>query len=573
MFKLTASFILASAGFAENERSPEFKKGFEQGSKHAAEEISEGFLYLHAYDTDFTLGKPNDHYPLLLKEKYGIHFKSLGLSPEGDEKDGYSRGFNDAMTSSIEKKYGEGILLKTQEEAGYIQGKKDAEEELAAGKLALETMGLAPVSRNAVMDNLRENYGIELRAVAGCIVSPTITGHARGFNEVMTVQIEKRHGAGVMEKVENEAIALLKDNQKIEPESPASRFVKRYEGNLGENRIFAYASKSSKSFQIDFYYLEGQKMISLDFIGEEDGMLTFRQYSPEAFYEKPRGDWNVRIEGDNREAIKGDFISSVDGAKETLPIDLTESYLDSSVRFDVYYFESSWAKENGLEKAFDSEKINLLQIRGESDAINQVNANMRFEALSHAKLGAIEGYEDNPLVSLADISLAVERPEPTEIDWLRDQIKQNRSLSMRVALNEAHVLSVRAYYETYLGGAHGLEGYRHLNYDLTSGKKIQITDLVKDGYKERWTPLIEAKLRERINESPDTPLSDCRLMPDIGRVPPSDNWFLSTSGIGFTYNPYQIAPYSEGIISVVLPWAEIAGDLKNGGLLNRLMGR
>lgn len=58
---------------------------------------------------------------------------------------------------------------------------------------------------------LQQRYGIQLRSVAGCIVTDESAGHLEGYNAVMLPEIRRRFGAGVLERTADEARA--KHNQ------------------------------------------------------------------------------------------------------------------------------------------------------------------------------------------------------------------------------------------------------------------------------------------------------------------------------------------------------------------------
>jgi hypothetical protein len=141
-----------------------------------------------------------ENLPAYLEQKYAIKCLNRGTWPRDDFERGYAEAFTETMIAHFELTHGKGFIFKAEEEAAAIQGRADALKEIAEGRLALETMGLPPVSRGAYRDILKERHGIQLRAVAGCIVNSTITGHARGFNEVMTAEIAKRFGPDALEK-------------------------------------------------------------------------------------------------------------------------------------------------------------------------------------------------------------------------------------------------------------------------------------------------------------------------------------------------------------------------------------
>ncbi len=159
-----------------------------------------GHIFGH---TDF-LGT-TENLPAYLEQKYAIKCLTRAWRPADDFDQGYALAFTETMLAHLEQKHGPGFLHKAESEAAALQGRADALKELAQGTLALETMGLPPRSRGAYMDLLKQRHGIQLRAVAGCLVTPSLTGHARGFNEVMLAEIQKRFGPDALAQAERDA--------------------------------------------------------------------------------------------------------------------------------------------------------------------------------------------------------------------------------------------------------------------------------------------------------------------------------------------------------------------------------
>lgn len=89
---------------------------------------------------------------------------------------------------------------------GEVNGRADAQKDLKAGKLILETMGPPPAPWEQTYEKLlKERHGITYSWVAGCIVNDRVSGHARAYNEVMEAEIERRFGKDVLEKTAEEA--------------------------------------------------------------------------------------------------------------------------------------------------------------------------------------------------------------------------------------------------------------------------------------------------------------------------------------------------------------------------------
>ena len=79
------------------------------------------------------------------------------------------------------------------ESDAYWRGRADAVGDLAAGRWRLLTYGYPEPSREVYQMALRRD-GIELEAVAGCVVSTDLVEHARGYNEVMEAAIGRLLG-------------------------------------------------------------------------------------------------------------------------------------------------------------------------------------------------------------------------------------------------------------------------------------------------------------------------------------------------------------------------------------------
>lgn len=84
-------------------------------------------------------------------------------------------------------------------------GRQDARTHVEADVLMIETFGLPAGCRGDYARLLREQYEIDLNAVAGCVVSTWIVEHARCYNEVMETEIDRRHGTGTLDRVAKKA--------------------------------------------------------------------------------------------------------------------------------------------------------------------------------------------------------------------------------------------------------------------------------------------------------------------------------------------------------------------------------
>ncbi len=116
--------------------------------------------------------------------------------------------------------------------------------------------------------------------------------------------------------------------------------------------------------------------------------------------------------------------------------------------------------------------------------------------------------------------------------------------------------------EVYTGGAHGgvLESY--INFDKATGKLITCKELFGNKQDDVYK-LIKAKIIKDNDCKNEQELIEKRDIFTLGDVYISDNNFqLEKDSILFCYNPYEIAPWSEGFIFARLSYKELEGLIK-----------
>jgi hypothetical protein len=110
------------------------------------------------------------------------------------------------------------------------------------------------------------------------------------------------------------------------------------------------------------------------------------------------------------------------------------------------------------------------------------------------------------------------------------------------------MVSYLKYAYGYSGGAHGMDVLTCRTFDLKTGEQIFEEDLFKRGYEDRLTEALRANLLSRYEDQ------DMFFETDIT---PSDEFYLTSEGITYIYQRYEIGPYAIGIVEVLVPWKEI----------------
>jgi hypothetical protein len=105
--------------------------------------------------------------------------------------------------------------------------------------------------------------------------------------------------------------------------------------------------------------------------------------------------------------------------------------------------------------------------------------------------------------------------------------------------------------EYYLGGAHGMREKKYFVIDLEENRRLRINDLPREGAEPALRGEVEEALRELTGLKSGEALSGGGFFEDTVKIP--DNFFLSPGGLGFRWDPYEIAPYVMGPIEVIIP--------------------
>jgi len=139
--------------------------------------------------------------------------------------------------------------------------------------------------------------------------------------------------------------------------------------------------------------------------------------------------------------------------------------------------------------------------------------------------------------------------------------------STAISMNRSGLLVYRADNYAYSGGAHGLGISRFLVFDTEQKRKLELSDLFNDESMRKLGKLLEENYRET-HYLDDEPLSEAGLFEDY--IAPSPNFWITESSISFFYNPYELAPYAMGSITITLPKNKIRELLKESSPLKRL---
>jgi hypothetical protein len=108
-------------------------------------------------------------------------------------------------------------------------------------------------------------------------------------------------------------------------------------------------------------------------------------------------------------------------------------------------------------------------------------------------------------------------------------------------------------YYGFRGGAHGIATMTPVVFDGKTGELVPEEAFFVEGYRAPVAALIRSHLLESLEGDEDALATI--FEPDL--VGPNGNYEVTKDGVTWYYQPYDIAPFDLGVISVSVPWKEL----------------
>lgn len=111
--------------------------------------------------------------------------------------------------------------------------------------------------------------------------------------------------------------------------------------------------------------------------------------------------------------------------------------------------------------------------------------------------------------------------------------------------------------ENYTGGAHGSTSVRCGTLDMRQLVPILFADVFSDLSRQPLSQLMVNRLSQDCGGLTVEEMVDRGLLLADATIEPTDNFAVTTSGIEWVFDPYEIAPYSLGVIRILVSWDDL----------------
>ena len=218
----------------------------------------------------------------------------------------------------------------------------------------------------------------------------------------------------------------------------------------------------------------------------------------------------------------------------------------SSVSIDFYTDEQS--TKTGDDTILCTRKCvyPVVAIEGNESAADKINADIRER---------VEAFRTDTSVSeIAAQDYQTIRENNSEFHFY----SYSDELTFTAARADNKVISFLVTSQYYVGGAHGMDTYIGLNYDSQTGELIALADLSENAGAFEQDTLTFLQSLASTAAYQDVMWDDG--IDDLQEILCQENkWYLSTSGLTFFGNPYELGAFYAGKIEFTVPFDDLEG--------------
>lgn len=336
----------------------------------------------------------------------------------------------------------------------------------------------------------------------------------------------------------------------------APSFYKRYEGIIANQPVVVYLQKTNNTYNGNYFYKKIGMTISLIGTVNSTDSLSLEEMDRTAYYNgvDVSPNWICVFSGDS---IKGKWMSG--NGKKVYDIDLKENYPEGSYAFELKHFSDSIVAFPGMEKSpVARSSYGFPLMMGENNDAEWFNSEIKTTLNVAGNKSIAEGIKKENDSFFAEFKSEIQdlKKDLGEDDY-PETWNYEESLIDNIHYNENGIVVMESMVYSYAGGAHGNYGSTFYNYDVQQKKILKLDDVIHID-SVSLQKVLEQSFRKDYNLPSPKPLTDILFDPFLATT---DNFYIGEKGLGFLYNPYEVASYAAGQIEVFVPYTALADYL------------
>ncbi|HRO41947.1 MAG TPA: RsiV family protein [Flavipsychrobacter sp.] len=321
-------------------------------------------------------------------------------------------------------------------------------------------------------------------------------------------------------------------------------FYKRLGGTIASQPVVLHLHKTDRGYNAVYYYKNVGQWLALSVDSVLADSIYFSEYQHSDNWTASganNAQWQCYFAQDTLQC----FWISPD-RKKSFAFTLLENYPEGSLKLSTEsYADSVIAFANNKESPMAKTEVTFVTASGN----DWLNTNLKKILGFDTTKNFAEGFAANNKKYFEEYKENLPQADDTTIPLAVYDYARLQDVFVRYNENGFAVLE-HAYYE-FSGGAHGNYFSSFHCFDIGNKKQLALADIVTAD-SATMQPIVEQYFRKqyRMNASLKQILFEDHLAL-------TNNFYLTDKGIGFLYNPYEVAAYAVGQINVFVPYGEL----------------
>lgn len=328
-------------------------------------------------------------------------------------------------------------------------------------------------------------------------------------------------------------------------------FYKRLQGIIGDKNVIVNLSRTGSTINGSYDYNNLPVNLTMEKMVSPDSIILVESPSGEPATEKADVRLHLKWTGT---AFNGTRVSG----KEKLNVHLEENYSNGSYRFNTGSYEAS-AKAYPKKEESPEGTVNYSYLTSEGSSASEKWLDGQFRRLlGIPKSGVtwaagIKAEADSYLKGYkADIKSLGTGTE------LSATLNYSQSQALNLQYNGNDFVNIEHFVDSYTGGAHNNYSSSMICFDVKKQRRLGISDVLKFD-SAAMQQVIEKNFRQQYKLKPEEPLKNILFEDHLAA---NTNFFFDNKGISFLYNPYEVAAFAQGQITVSVPYTDLKSRLQ-----------
>ncbi len=346
-----------------------------------------------------------------------------------------------------------------------------------------------------------------------------------------------------------------REHKVVTEKSLPENFYKRLEGTIANQPVVMHLQRAGGRLHGLYYYNNQGKWITLSLVSDSssNNRLYLTEQNATAIYS---GTDDVKDPVIILEYEAGTFKGSWANGDRSYAFSLKENYPAGSYSFSAHFVADSI---EGFPGQSNTPMARVSEFFPVATSENSDWLNRQFLNLLDAD------------TTMRDIDAAARKQNTSYLESYRKDVREmdpkgempaflnyEKIDEITISYNDNDFVVVSSLSFAYEGGAHGNYATSMQCYDIRNQKVLTVNDVLQID-SAALSPILERNFRSQASLRATDQLSTILFE---NHIPPTDNFYFTGQGIGFLYNPYELAAYAQGVINIFIPYTELKSYLQ-----------